>query len=389
MSVIEAIAACQDELTAWRRDIHAHPETAFEEERTADIVAKALESFGIDVHRGLGRTGVVGRLRVGGSERIIGLRADMDALPMQELNSFGHRSRHDGKMHGCGHDGHTTMLLGAARYLAETRNFDGTVHFIFQPAEEGAGGARVMIEDGLFQRFPCDAVYGMHNWPGMPPGTFGVRNGPFLAAADNFSITIRAKGAHGAMPHLGIDPVVVGAELVSALQTIASRTVDPLEAAVVSVTQFHAGEADNVIPETAVLSGTTRSFKPAVQDRIEARMQAICAGVAAAHEVAIELDYRRNYPPLVNTEAEAGRAARAAAAVVGADKVFPDSEPVMGAEDFAFMLQVKPGAYVWIGNGAGEGGCMLHNPHYDFNDAILPVGASYWARLVEQELAAG
>jgi amidohydrolase len=389
MSVIEAIAACQDELTAWRRDIHAHPETAFEEERTADIVAKALESFGIDVHRGLGRTGVVGRLRVGGSERIIGLRADMDALPMQELNSFGHRSRHDGKMHGCGHDGHTTMLLGAARYLAKTRNFDGTVHFIFQPAEEGAGGARVMIEDGLFQRFPCDAVYGMHNWPGMPPGTFGVRNGPFLAAADNFSITIRAKGAHGAMPHLGIDPVVVGAELVSALQTIASRTVDPLEAAVVSVTQFHAGEADNVIPETAVLSGTTRSFKPAVQDRIEARMQAICAGVAAAHEVAIELDYRRNYPPLVNTEAEAGRAARAAAAVVGADKVFPDSEPVMGAEDFAFMLQVKPGAYVWIGNGAGEGGCMLHNPHYDFNDAILPVGASYWARLVEQELAAG
>ncbi len=388
MSVIEAIAACQEELTAWRRDIHAHPETAFEEERTADIVAKALESFGIEVHRGLGKTGVVGRLQAGSSDRTIGLRADMDALPMQELNAFGHRSRHDGKMHGCGHDGHTTMLLAAARYLAETRTFDGTVHFIFQPAEEGAGGARVMIEDGLFLRFPCDSVYGMHNWPGMPPGTFGVRSGPFLASADNFSITIRAKGAHGAMPHLGIDPVVVGAELVSALQTIASRTVDPLEAVVVSVTQFHAGEADNVIPETARLSGTTRSFSAAVQDTIEARMNAICAGVATAHGVTIELDYERNYPPLVNTEAEAGRAARAAAAVVGADNVFPDSEPVMGAEDFAFMLQVKPGAYVWIGNGAGEGGCMLHNPHYDFNDAILPVGASYWARLVEQELAA-
>jgi hippurate hydrolase len=330
----------------------------------------------------------VGRLKVGRSERTIGLRADMDALPMQELNEFDHRSRNAGKMHGCGHDGHTAMLLGAARHLAETRNFDGTVHFIFQPAEEGAGGARVMIEDGLFLRFPCDAVYGMHNWPGMESGTFGVRGGPMLAAADLFSITIRGHGAHGAMPHLGIDPVVVGAELVSALQTIASRTVDPMQAAVVSVTRFHAGEADNVIPEAATLSGTTRAFDPAVQDRIEERMTAICAGVGRAHGVEIALDYRRNYPPLINTEEEAARAAKAAASVVGEDRVARDPAPVMGAEDFAFMLQARPGAYVWIGNGAGEGGCMLHNPHYDFNDAILPVGARYWVALAEQELAA-
>ncbi len=380
--------ALTEQMTAWRRDIHAHPEIAFEEKRTSDIVAEALTSFGIEVDRGLAGTGVVGRLKAGDSERTIGLRADMDALPMQEHNSFDHRSRHDGKMHGCGHDGHTSMLLGAARHLAEKRNFDGTVHFIFQPAEEGAGGARVMIEDGLFLRFPCDAVYGMHNWPGMETGTIGVRGGPMLAAADLFSITIRGHGAHGAMPHLGIDPVVVGAELVSALQTVASRAVDPMQAAVVSVTQFHAGAADNVIPDQAVLSGTTRAFDPAVQDKIEARMRAICAGVAAAHEVEIDLDYRRNYPPLINTDAEADRAARAAAAVVGEDKVVRDPVPVMGAEDFAFMLQAKPGAYVWIGNGAGEGGCMLHNPHYDFNDAILPVGAAYWVSLVEQELAA-
>ncbi len=376
-----------DQMTAWRRDIHAHPETAFEERRTADIVAEALESFGIEVTRGLAETGIVGRLTSGDSGRTIGLRADMDALPLDELNTFDHRSRHPGKMHGCGHDGHTAMLLGAARRLAETRNFDGTVHFIFQPAEEGAGGARVMIEDGLFLRFPCDAVYGMHNWPGMEAGTIGVRGGPMLAAADLFSITIRGQGAHGAMPHLGIDPVVVGAELVSALQTIASRTVDPMKAAVVSVTQFHAGAADNVIPDQAVLSGTTRAFDPAVQDRIEARMRAVCAGLAVAHDVTIDLDYRRNYPPLINTDAEADRAARAAAAVVGDAKVIRDPEPVMGAEDFAFMLQARPGAYVWIGNGAGEGGCMLHNPHYDFNDAILPVGAAYWVSLVEQELA--
>lgn len=381
-------AALIDQMTAWRRDIHAHPETAFEERRTADIVAGALEAFGIEVHRGLAETGVVGRLKVGGADRSIGLRADMDALPLQELNDFDHRSRHAGKMHGCGHDGHTSMLLGAARRLAETRNFDGTVHFIFQPAEEGAGGARVMIEDGLFLRFPCDAVYGMHNWPGMDAGTMGVCGGPMLAAADLFSITIRGHGAHGAMPHLGIDPVVVGAELVSAFQTIASRTVDPMQAAVVSVTQFHAGAADNVIPDEAILSGTTRAFDPAVQDQIEARMNAICAGIATAHGVKIDLDYRRNYPPLINTDAEAERAARAAAAVVGEERLIRNPEPIMGAEDFAFMLQEKPGAYIWIGNGAGEGGCMLHNPHYDFNDAILPVGAAYWVSLVEQELAA-
>ena len=390
MPVINRIADFHDDMTAWRRDIHAHPETAFEENRTADVVAGKLESFGIEVHRGLATTGVVGRLRAGRSPNAIGLRADLDALNLLEKNDVDYRSKHDGKMHACGHDGHITMLLGAARYLAETRNFDGTVHFIFQPAEEGGGGGRVMVEEGLFEQFPCTAVYGMHNWPGMPQGRIGVRTGAMMASADLFEIHIRGRGGHAAMPHYAIDPVVVGAQMVNALQTIASRTNDPLDSVVVSVTQFHAGTADNVIPDEAVLSGTCRALSPEGRDMIERRMRETVEGIAASHGIAAELDYRRNYPVLVNTAEETQKAARAAAKVVGEANVAVDDPPVMGSEDFAFMLQAKPGSYVWIGNGVGaEGGCMVHNPHYDFSDEILPLGASYWATLVEQELARG
>lgn len=390
MPIINRIAEFHDDMTAWRRDVHAHPETAFEEERTADRVAELLEGFGIDVSRGMATTGVVGTLKAGSSQRTIGLRADLDALDLLEKNGFDYCSKHDGKMHACGHDGHTAMLLGAARYLAETRNFDGTVQFIFQPAEEGGGGGRVMIEEGLFDQHPCDAVYGMHNWPGQEAGTITVRKGPMLASADLFEIRIQGKGAHAAMPHQGIDPIVIGAEMVSALQAIPSRNTDPLMNAVVSVTQFHAGSANNIIPDDAVLSGTCRALSPDVQDMIEARLTQVAEGIAAAHGATATVDYRRNYPVLVNTAGETDKAAAAAAKVVGEDRVFDDIPPVMGSEDFAFMLQAKPGSYVWIGNGfrtAQDGSpCMLHNPHYDFNDEILPVGASYWATLVEQEL---
>ncbi len=391
MPTINRLAEFHDDMTAWRRDIHAHPEVAFEEQRTSDKVAKLLEKFGVQVHRGLATTGVVGSLQAGTSGKTIGLRADLDALPLLEKNDFEHCSVHDGKMHACGHDGHTTMLLGAARYLAETRNFDGTVHFIFQPAEEGGGGGRVMIEEGLFEKFPCDAVYGMHNWPGMEPGSITVRTGPMLASADMFKIRIQGKGAHAAMPHQGVDPIVVGAELVSALQSIVSRNTDPLMNSVVTVTQFHAGSADNIIPDDAVVSGTCRALSADVQDMIEARMNQVADGIAAAHGATATVDYRRNYPVLVNTAEETRKAAKAAAKVVGDDRVHDDIPPVMGSEDFAFLLQKKPGSYVWIGNGfrAGSDGdpCMLHNPHYDFNDEILTVGASYWVTLAEQELA--
>ena len=392
MPTINRLAEFHDDMTAWRRDIHAHPEIAFEEDRTADTVAKLLEEFGIEVHRGLATTGVVGSIKAGTSGKSIGLRADLDALPLLEKNDFDHRSRHDGKMHACGHDGHTAMLLGAARYLAETRNFDGTVHLIFQPAEEGGGGGRVMIEEGLFEKFPCDAVYGMHNWPGLEPGSITVRTGPMLASADMFEIRVQGTGAHAAMPHQGVDPIVVGAEIVSALQTIVSRNTDPLLNAVVTVTQFHGGSANNIIPDDAVVSGTCRALDGGVQDMIEARMRQMADGIAAAHGASATLDYRRNYPVLVNTAAETAKAARAAAKVVGQDRVLDDIPPVMGSEDFAFMLQEKPGSYVWIGNGfrasADGNPCMLHNPHYDFNDEILTVGASYWVTLTEQELAA-
>ncbi len=386
MPVINRIAEFHDDMTAWRRDLHAHPETAFEEKRTAAVVAEKLESFGIEVHRGLAGTGVVGRLGTGDGPSI-GLRADLDALDVEELNDFAHKSTHPGKMHACGHDGHTTMLLGAARYLAETRNFRGTVHFIFQPAEENEGGGRVMVEEGLFQRFPVDAVYGMHNWPGQEAGLFAVAEGPLMAAFDIFELTVRGQGAHGGMPHTGIDPIPVSAEIVGALQTIASRATDPQDAAVVTVTQIHAGHAWNVIPDEVVLRGTTRSFRPEVQEAIEPAIRRIAEGICRAHQCEMEMMYERRYPPTINEAVATKAAARAAADVSGADKVISDPTPSMGAEDFAFMLNEKPGCYVWLGNGPAAGGCMLHNPHYDFNDDILTIGASYWARLVEMELA--
>ncbi len=393
MPIVNRIAEFHDEMTAWRHDLHAHPETAFEEKRTSDVVAEKLESFGIAVDRGLAKTGVVGTLEGRSPDGpSIALRADMDALDIHEKNGFDYASTNDGKMHACGHDGHTTMLLGAARYLAETRNFKGKVHFVFQPAEENEGGGRVMVEEGLFEKFPADAVYGMHNWPGLETGKFAIQPGPMMAAFDIFEMTVTGKGGHGAMPHLGIDPVVVSAAIISALQTIASRSHDPQDAVVVSVTQIHAGDAWNIIPEEVLLRGTTRSFRPEVQDALEPQIRRIAEGVAAAHGATVEMWYERRYPPTVNTEAEAKIAANAAADVAGAGNIVRKPVPSMGAEDFAFMLQAKPGAYIWVGNGDGahnEGGagCMLHNPRYDFNDAILPLGASYWARLVETVLA--
>ena len=333
------------------------------------------------MHRGIGQTGVVGVVRGTEGARAIGLRADMDALPMQERNTFEHASRHPGCMHACGHDGHTAMLLAAAEVLAERRDFCGTVYLIFQPAEEGEGGARAMIEDGLFERFPMEAVFGMHNWPGMPAGQFAVHSGAAMASADRFDIEVRGQGAHAAMPHLGTDSVVAAAALVQAIQTISSRTLDPLDAAVVSTTMFHAGEAYNVIPDRARLSGTVRAFSEPVVARIEARLRELCAGIAAAFGVTVEFEYRRGYPPTVNTAAQAAICAQVASALVSSDQVLRDPRPSMGAEDFAYFLQHKPGCYVWIGNGPGEGGCMLHNPGYDFNDDIIPVGGAYWVEL--------
>jgi hippurate hydrolase len=371
-----------------RRDIHAHPELAFAEHRTAELVACHLEAAGLEVHRGIGGTGVVGVVRAGRSLRAIGLRADMDALPITERNDFAHRSTHEGCMHACGHDGHTAMLLGAADALAAQRDFDGTVYLIFQPAEEGEGGARVMIEDGLFERFPMESVFGLHNWPGVPAGQFVVHDGAVMASADRFDIRVLGHGAHAAMPHLGADPVVAGAALVQAVQGIVARTLDPLDAAVVSVTQFHAGEAYNVIPDRAELCGTVRAFSAAVQDRVEATLRRLCEGIAASFGMQVEFEYRRGYPATINTADEAAQCAAAARALVGAERVATDQRPSMGAEDFAYFLQRKPGAYVWLGNGPGEGGCTLHNPHYDFNDDIIPVGVAYWVELVRRLLPA-
>ena len=385
--ILEELRSNQAQLAELRRDIHAHPETAFEEARTAEVVARRLEALGIEVHRGWAGTGVVGRLAAGDSRRAITLRADMDALPIHERNAFPHRSRHDGKMHACGHDGHIAMLLGAAQYLARTRRFDGAVHFVFQPAEEGQGGGRVMVEEGLFERFPAEAVFGMHNWPGMPVGQFGIHAGPVMAGADEFEVTVTGRGGHAAMPHQTVDPIAAAAALVQALQTIVSRSIDPLDAAVVSITQFHAGEAYNVIPDHAVLRGTARAFKPEVQDGIEASLRRICNGVASGFDVRAELRYERGYPPTINSTAETEICRRVAADLVGRENVLTELPPTMGAEDFAYMLLVKPGCYVWIGNGPGEGGCMLHSPHYDFNDDVIPLGAAYWVRLVEHILA--
>ena len=386
--VISDLHAFHDELKAIRQDIHAHPETAFEEERTSELVAKKLTEWGYEVHRGLGKTGVVGVLKNGTSARKIGLRADMDALHIHERNGFAHKSVNEGKMHACGHDGHTTMLLGAAKHLALQRNFDGTVHVIFQPAEENEGGARVMIEEGLFERFPCDTVWGMHNWPELPPGQFCVMPGPMMASFDIFEITLTGRGAHAAMPQNGRDPIIAASALVQALQTIVSRNTHPVEAGVVSVTQVHGGDTWNVIPNEVVIRGTTRAFKPHVQDLIQRRMAEICEGIGATYDCTVKCWYDRRYPPTINTRDEALVSESVLVDLVGAANVHTDLTPTMGAEDFAFMLQEKPGCYIWIGNGAGELGCLLHNPGYDFNDAILPLGASYWVRLTERLLPA-
>ena len=374
------------ELTTLRRDIHAHPELAFSENRTSDLVAAELTRYGLEVHRGLAKTGVVGVLRAGTSAKMIGLRADMDALPVAELNEFPHHSRHQGKMHACGHDGHTATLLGAARYLAGNPDFDGTAVFIFQPAEESEGGAAVMIEDGLFERFPVDAVFGLHNWPGIPVGEMAVMPGPVMAGTCALEIFVRGHGCHAAMPHQGVDAIVAGAQLVQALQTVVSRTLHPCDSAVVSITQFHAGEAWNVIPEEVVLRGTIRSFKPEVQEAIERAVERLCSGIAAANGAQISVRFDHRYPPTVNSVNEANFCRDVAQQVFGSERVLTDELPSMGAEDFAYMLREKPGCYVWLGNGPGTGGCTLHNPHYDFNDELLTLGVSYWVQLVRQAL---
>jgi hippurate hydrolase len=377
------------DLITIRRDIHAHPELAFNETRTADIVARELLAYGLEIQRGLAKTGVVGILRKGSSERSIGLRADMDALPLLEKNEFAHCSTHVGKMHACGHDGHTTMLLGAARYLAENKDrldFDGTVYFIFQPAEESEGGAAVMIEEGLFEYFPMDAVYGLHNWPGIPVGEMAVMPGPVMAGTCAFEIAVRGQGCHAAMPHQGVDTLVAASQLVLALQTVVARNLHPCDSAVVSVTQFHGGEAWNIIPDDALLRGTLRTFKPEVQQSIERAVERLCDGIASAFGAQISVKFEHRYPPTVNSLDATALCTRVAGDLLGDNKVRNDELPSMGAEDFAYLLQKKPGCYVWLGNGPGTGGCTLHNPHYDFNDEILALGVAYWVKLVESAL---
>jgi hippurate hydrolase len=388
MPIINRVADFHAEMTQWRHRLHTHPETAFEEHETAELVAQLLESFGISVDRGIARTGVIGTLKGSvSSGRAIALRADMDALHIDEQNRFPHVSRHSGRMHACGHDGHTAMLLGAAKHLAETRNFAGTIYFIFQPAEENEGGARLMVEEGVLEKYPVEAVYGMHNWPELPAGQFAIQPGPMMAAFDIFEIAIKGRGAHAAMPHLAVDPIVAAAQIVTGLQTIASRNMHPLESAVVSVTQIHGGDTWNAIPETVVLRGTTRSFSSAVRDQMEPAIRRIADGVCRACGAEMQLRYERRYPPTINAAPETEIAALAAASLVGESNVRRDMLPSMAAEDFACFLEKKPGAYIWIGNGSAEGGGMLHNPHYDFNDAVLPLGASYWVRLAESVLA--
>ena len=394
MKLIDPILAFQPELQQIRRDIHAHPELCFEEHRTSALVAEKLQEWGIPVIRGLGGTGVVGVIQSGSSKKAIGLRADMDALPMQEINSFAHASRHDGKMHACGHDGHTAMLLGAAHYLSQHKNFDGSVYVIFQPAEEGGGGAKRMMDDGLFGQCPMEAVFGMHNWPGTAVGSFGVTAGPMMASSNEFEVTVKGKGAHAAQPHKGIDPIMVAVQIAQSWQTIISRNASPLESAVLSITQIHSGSATNVIPDEATLIGTVRAFSTAMIDLLERRMKTIAEHTAAAFDAEVQFEFKRNYPPLINHVKETAFAVEVMRSLVGADRVDAQVEPTMGAEDFAFMLQEKPGCYVFIGNGEGlhrDGGhglgpCNLHNPSYDFNDDLLPIGASYWVRLAEAYL---
>jgi amidohydrolase len=394
MNLIDPIIAFQSELQQIRRDLHAYPELCYEEQRTSDVVAAKLTEWGIPVIRGMGLTGVVGIIKNGTSARAIGLRADMDALPMQEINTFPHASKHPGKMHACGHDGHTAMLLGAAHYLSQHRNFDGTVYLVFQPAEEGGAGARRMIDDGLFEQCPMDAIYGMHNWPGAATGTLSVCEGPMMASSNEFHVTVRGKGAHAAQPHKGIDPIMVAVNIAQAWQTIITRNKSPLDTAVISITQIHSGSATNVIPDEAQLIGTVRTFTTEVLDMIEQRMKVLAENIGAAFEAEVDFAFKRNYPPLVNHAKETAFAVEVAKSLVGADKVDDKVEPTMGAEDFAFFLQEKPGCYLFIGNGEGDhrdgghglGPCVLHNASYDFNDNLLPIGASYWVRLAETAL---
>ena len=393
MQLIESILADAAAITAIRRDIHAHPELCFQEHRTADVIAKALSDWGTPSHRGLGRTGVVGIVSNGSSGRAVGLRADIDALPMTEHNTFAHASTHPGRMHACGHDGHTAMLLAAARHFARHRNFDGTVYLIFQPAEEGGAGAREMMRDGLFEKFPMEAVFGAHNWPGLKVGQFALKSGPVMASSNEFRITIRGKGSHAALPHNGIDPVPVACQMVQAFQTIITRNRRPVDPGVISVTMIHAGEATNVVPDTCELQGTVRTFSHELIDLIEQRMRAIAEHTCAAFGAQCEFEFRRNYPPTINHPAETDFARRVLGQVVGPGNVH-EYEPTMGSEDFSFFLQEKPGCYFVIGNGDGshrEGGhglgpCMLHNPSYDFNDELIPLGATAWVRIAEEWL---
>jgi hippurate hydrolase len=395
MMLAEGILDLQSEIQAIRRDIHAHPELRFEEHRTAALVATKLQAWGLEVTTGIGGTGLVGTLRRGTSTRAVALRADMDALPLQEHNTFDHASKHQGRMHACGHDGHTAMLLAGARWLSLHGGFDGIVHFIFQPAEEGGAGAQKMIDDGLFERFPCEAVFGVHNWPGSPVGTIATTPGPMMASSNEFSITIRGKGGHAALPHTSTDPVLVATHLVQALQSIITRNKKPIDSAVLSVTEIHAGDATNIIPDTATIRGTVRTFTVETLDLIESRMRQLTEQLPVAFGATGALHFHRNYPPTINDPEQAAFAASVARELVGEANVHANCEPTMGAEDFAFMLLVKPGCYLFLGNGDGShremghgmGPCMLHNPSYDFNDELIPLGGSFWARLVQRFLA--
>ena len=387
MNTIKELEDLQEDMQTWRRDIHAHPEIAFEEHRTAQIVAEKLESFGIEVEIGIAGTGVVGTLKKGTGNRSIGLRADLDALLINEANEFEHKSKNPGKMHACGHDGHTVMLLGAAKYLAEQGNFDGTVNFIFQPAEENEGGGKAMIEDGLFDKYPVESVFGMHNIPGMPVASFAIKPGPIMAAFDIFNVKIIGKGGHAAMPQTTIDPIIVGTKIIDAYQSIVSRYIDPQDPVVLSVTQFHAGDAYNVIPNEVEIKGCTRCFSPKVQKQLEDQMKQITKSICDAYGATYEFEFEHRYPATINSEEEAEIAGRVAQTLVGEDRVNLSPQAAMGSEDFAYMLQEKPGSYIWIGNGDGEGTCMIHNPGYDFNDEILPIGATYWVKMAEEILS--
>jgi len=407
MRLLDDIVAARPQIQAIRRDLHAHPELRFAEHRTSELVASTLHGWGVEVHRGIGGTGVVGVIRGRGvgstgaasaiAPRAIGLRADMDALPIQEANEFAHRSTNAGRMHACGHDGHTAMLLAAARHLAQAPSFSGIVVLIFQPAEEGGAGAQKMIDDGLFERFPCDAVFAMHNWPGLAVGTLGVANGPVMASTSEFVIRVEGRGAHAAMPDLGVDPIFVAVQIVQGLQALVTRVKRPIDSAVLSVTMIHAGDTTNVIPDTATISGTVRTFRNEVTALFEDGMRRIAQATAQAHRAGAQVQFERNYPPTVNHAREAQFAAAVGDEVLGPQNVLRDVEPTMGAEDFAFMLQRRPGAYLFLGNGTsggphrsaghGAGPCTLHNASYDFNDELIPIGASFWVRLVERFLS--